>query len=219
MGKFIKKFSTDSERVVYEDSENYLEPYVSYVEGDNTVHYNKVETKLVVYYDIQDISAPTTIWTNFDNNVKSIEVDGTLLDSVVTTYQFSTTGEHIIKYEFNDPTTVGNSAPLFLNIGTIKRVVIPNTFTAIGSNAFANCTSLSSVTIGSSVTSIGERAFSGCSSLSSVTIEATTPPTLGGSLFNTSVSIIYVPTESVEAYKTANIWINYSSMIRPIPTI
>ena len=172
MARYLKSFGMDSERLTYEDSENYIEPYVSYVDENDSVHYNKVETKLVVYYDIQDISAPTTIWTNYDGGVvKSIEVDGTLLDSsLTTTYQFDSVGEHIIKYEFHNPTIVGNSAPLFYNLTTVKRVVISNTFTAIGNNAFLQCKDLTSVTIGNSVTSIGAQAFNYCSGLTSVII-------------------------------------------------
>lgn len=127
------------------------------------------ETKLVVYYDIQDISSPTTIFTNYDNSVKSIEIDGVLLDSVVTTYQFNSVGEHIIKYEFNNPTIVGSSAPLFLNLTTIKRAVIADTFTSIGNNAFNTC-SLTSISIPDSITSIGEGAFVSCISLANITI-------------------------------------------------
>ena len=145
-------------------------PNVSLCAQENEVHYNKVETKLVVYYEIQDTSAPTTIFTNYDNSVKSIEVDGELLDSVVTTYQFNSVGQHIIKFEFNDPTTVGNNAPLFYILTTVKRVVIPNTFTSIGHNAFNGCSSLTNITIGNSVTSIGDYAFVGCSGLTEVTM-------------------------------------------------
>ena len=42
--KYIKLFDIDSDRVSYEDSENYIEPYVSYVDGDNTVHYGGGDT-------------------------------------------------------------------------------------------------------------------------------------------------------------------------------
>jgi len=88
----------------------------------------------------------------------------------VTTYQFDSVGEHIIKYEFNDPTTVGNNAPLFSSIATIKHVVIADTFTSIGNYAFYDCTGLTSVTIPNSVTSIGTKAFYNCSALTSITI-------------------------------------------------
>ena len=52
----------------------------------------------------------------------------------------------------------------------IKEVVVNDSVTTIGSNAFFSCTGLASVTIGSCVTTIGESAFYGCTGLASVTI-------------------------------------------------
>ena len=52
----------------------------------------------------------------------------------------------------------------------IKRVIIGDSVTSIGNNAFRQCRFLTSVTIPNSVTTIGRSAFSGCSSLTSVTI-------------------------------------------------
>ena len=45
-----------------------------------------------------------------------MEVDGVLMDTVSTTYQFDSVGEHVIKYEFSDPTAIGNGSPLFSNV-------------------------------------------------------------------------------------------------------
>ena len=53
---------------------------------------------------------------------------------------------------------------------TIKKIVISNGVTSIGSSAFSGCSSLTSVTIPSGVTSIGPNAFRSCESLTSVTI-------------------------------------------------
>lgn len=52
----------------------------------------------------------------------------------------------------------------------IRSVVIPDSVTEIGDEAFRGCTSLTSITIPGSVTAIGDWAFYGCTSLASVTI-------------------------------------------------
>ena len=79
------------------------------------------------------------------------------------------------------------------------------------------CSSLTSMTIPSSVKTIGELAFGECSSLTSVIVEATTPPIINGSLFiDAPLSVIYVPQESVQAYKNTNGWSSYSSIIKAI---
>ena len=87
--------------------------------------------------------------------------------------------------------------------------------TTIGFGAFSNCDSLTSVTIGNSVTTIGDYAFYGCSSLTSVYCKATTPPAGRIDMFyyNASGRKIYVPMESVEAYKSANGWSDYADAI------
>ena len=54
--------------------------------------------------------------------------------------------------------------------GKGRKVVIPDSVTAIGDGAFWKCSSLTSITIPDSVTSIGDEAFDGCSSLRSITI-------------------------------------------------
>jgi hypothetical protein len=88
--------------------------------------------------------------------------------------------------------------------------------TSIGDRVFRSCSNLTDVTIGSGVTSIGVMAFTFCSSLASVTVNATTPPTLGGSAFDGTAAAlkIYVPAESVDAYKTA--WSAYADKIEAI---
>ena len=52
----------------------------------------------------------------------------------------------------------------------LTSVVIPDSVTSIGEDAFYNCSSLTSVVISDGVTSIGEYAFYNCSSLTSVVI-------------------------------------------------
>ena len=95
---------------------------------------------------------------------------------------------------------------------------VGDVISTIGEAAFADCDKLTSITIPSGVTSIGYSVFRDCSSLESVIVNATTPPTLGESAFdNTNDCSIYVPSESVETYKAASGWSDYSSRIQAIP--
>lgn len=115
-------------------------------------------------------------------------------------------------------TSIGQSA--FFNSTSLTSVTIPNSVTSIGSQAFSYCSSLTSITISNSVTLIGEQAFYNCTSLTSVTVKATTPPTLRSGVFSGTHSslVIYVPAESVDAYKAASGWSTYADKIQAIPS-
>ena len=110
-------------------------------------------------------------------------------------------------------TTIGDGA--FSVCSSLTSVTIPNSVTEIGEYAFGSCYSLTSVTIPDSVTTIGEGAFIYCNSLTSVYCKATTPPAGGSYMFggNASDRKIYVPMESVEAYKSASYWSDYADRI------
>ena len=94
-------------------------------------------------------------------------------------------------------------------------LVTENDITSIGERAFYNCISLTSITIPNTVTFIGFDAFRSCKSLTSVYCKAATPPSLDADVFyyNGSGRKIYVPTESVEAYKSARNWSGYADAI------
>ncbi len=114
-------------------------------------------------------------------------------------------------------TNIGNSA--FSTCRNLTSCTIGSGVTSIGENAFSYCVKLENIVIPSGVTTIGGRAFNNCSSLTSVTVLATTPPTLGNTnaFNNTPIGSIYVPSESVEAYKAATNWSAYASQIQAIP--
>ena len=65
-------------------------------------------------------------------------------------------------------TSIGGEA--FSRCTSLSSITIPNSVTSIGNYAFNGCSGLTSITIPNSVTSIGNYAFNGCSGLTSITI-------------------------------------------------
>jgi len=142
-------------------------------------------------------------------------------------------------------TSIGEAA---FRYSDIESITIPNSVTTIGKYAFETCVKLTSieipdsvsviedalfytlseagyrstletVVIGTGVTSIGSKVFSGCRAIQSLTIKAISPPTIVSDTFsNINDFPIYVPSGSVLAYQTADIWMNYASRIQAIPS-
>ena len=104
-------------------------------------------------------------------------------------------------------TTIGVSA--FGDCSSLISVTIGNSVTTIGGYAFYGCRSLTSVTIPNSVRTIGKKAFSGCKNVKQITSEAVTPPNCALYAFewvNTDECKLFVPKNSIDAYKKADGW-------------
>ena len=109
-------------------------------------------------------------------------------------------------------TTISSSA--FRDFVKLRKVSLPSTLTTISSAAFFGCSSLEEIEIPANVTSLSG-AFNKSSALRKITIRATTPPTVNAATFNNTLpnKVIYVPAESVDAYRTAWAEYGYSSFI------
>lgn len=114
-------------------------------------------------------------------------------------------------------TKIGQVA--FSGCTELKDITIPSSVTTIENAAISGCTSLETVTIPSSVTSIGSDAFVGCTSLNSMYLYSSTPPTVANGAFGgvPETCNIYVPAESVDAYKAASSWSARASYIQAMP--
>ena len=92
-------------------------------------------------------------------------------------------------------------------------VTIPNSVTTIADEAFGGCTNLQKVYIGKRVEAIGKYAFNNCTSIIQISSEAVLPPTCGLNVFagiNKSKCKLIVPKNSLDAYKQAYQWEDFS---------
>lgn len=122
----------------------------------------------------------------------------------------------------------------------LTSVDVPDTVTSISESAFKSCTSLTKVKLGNGVTGLNGYTFNACTSLTTLELgssirylgygetqsaqlstlicHATTPPTIMNNSFSFGSNYsIYVPAESVDAYKAATNWSTYADRIQAIP--
>lgn len=114
--------------------------------------------------------------------------------------------------------SIGTSA--FSNCRNLETpIIIGNSVTSLGNSVFFNCYLIPYIDVGTGVTSIGNQCFRYLNACQYVIMRPITPPTLGISNFVGSGSgtyPIYVPDESVEAYKAANNWSALADRIKPL---
>lgn len=114
----------------------------------------------------------------------------------------------------NDSSNPLCNASLCVNGEKIRSLIIPEGVTSICDRAFKNCISIESVTIPESVSVIGSDAFSNCNNLRDVYCKSPIPPVLNDVSSFTSYhsycwTNFYVPYQSLELYKTSEIWSSY----------
>jgi len=115
--------------------------------------------------------------------------------------------------------SLGSSA--FCNGFSLANVYISpaSSLTTLQRNVFNNCPALKSLTLPAGVTSIGDNAFYRCTNFNTLVLMSTTPPTLSttsaflSSGITATTGYIYVPEDSVEAYKTATNWSTFADRI------
>ena len=110
-------------------------------------------------------------------------------------------------------TTIGNNVLAFCH--ELEEVTIPEGVTTISSDAFCYSEKLRTIEFPSTVTYFGLTSLSNCDGLLSITFRGATPPTFVDVPVSHVSCPIYVPCESVDAYKNAlTRW--GSDRVRPI---
>lgn len=132
---------------------------------------------------------------------------------------------------------------MFFNAAFTGELTIPNSVTSIGDTPFYGCNFTGRLKIGNAITSIHNTCFDGLwyittveipnsvteiewgafwssENLTSVIMFGTTPPAIDEYVFSSYYYnpdfTIYVPYESLDAYKTANNWSDYEPYIKPM---
>ena len=205
MGKYIKFFKDNLERGTYEGSVDYIEPYVSYVEDDESVHYNISDIFCKLYLDdntVVNIEGEGLLTrdhiSDYINNIVKVELgkkctelqgyDGTT--DPVTTATFSGCSKLKEVYISTSLETIPDRA--FAGCTNLELISIPYSVTIIDANAFASCNNLKSVILPKNLTAIGDAAFVQCTSLKTVSGN-THLITIGNNAFNGCMSL-----ESIE---------------------
>ena len=151
---------------------------------------------------------PNLRWLLTDNGVLVITGKGKMNDYSRSLWSKSDIKRIIIG---DGVTTIEEFA--FFNCSKLTSVTIPNSVTTIGSRAFFYCSALTSVNIPNSVTTIGDGAFFYCTNITQISSEAVVPPTCESGVFfyiNTSKCKLIVPKNSLDAYKQAYQWEDFS---------
>ena len=109
-------------------------------------------------------------------------------------------------------------------------ITLSDSITDLSSGAFENCAGLKELTLPATVRFMGGYVFDGCDNLKQIVIKAETAPVMGidaaGSytIFdNCGVEKVYVPDDSLEAYKQATGWSRYPHLLdalsnKPLPS-
>ena len=216
MSKYLNVFNTLAEYQAFSASTEYVQPNVALVKETN-----------VLYYDYGN-NKPQADQSDFKLEIEETSVGGdkygidaitkvNYIPSTLTSLKSAFMGFRSIVNTPVIPSSVTNMNNTFQGCSSLVNAKdIPSGVTNMDFT-FSNCTSLvKAPTIPSGVIRIGYT-FQGCRSLKELTLLHTTPPTYTTTLKGcSSLETIYVPDESVDAFKTATGWSEFADKIKPL---
>lgn len=193
-------------------------PTICVCKEEDEVHYQPevYETMIVAKFWISNTGVTQVLYPEALPFYQGMEVDG-VATNIASSYTFSTTGEHTVKYKLNDNMTsyvpymsfwrciemtsvkipegviqIDRSA--FTTCTNLSSVTFPDSLSIISVESFCECTSLTSIIIPSNVTEIASQAFAYCSNLSRITSLARTAPIISDTFREVKTNgTLYVP--------------------------
>lgn len=212
---------------------------IAYKDGESSLVKSKEFIYTIDYIVFNDPEVERIMLANFDNDgdgkIKLAEAAditdiGTLFsnNNVITEFEELVMFENLKTLAFKAFENCTNLKRIDIsnidkfNVGTqfmsagIEEIVFNDNVTDIASSVVRNCQSMKRIVLGSSVETIGNLWASG-NTATTLICKATTPPSADWSLFNGfNPTNIYVPAESVDAYKADANWGKKASIISAI---
>ncbi len=178
---------------------------------NNIIFYTTTNGQPIVFNVISSLKKAEPTSHTYEYNIGTLVFDTPITSIGLYAFCYCTNLKAITIPE--SVTWIGDFA--FFDCSGLTNITIPESVTEIGERAFYGCSSLTSITIPNGVTTIGKSAFHHCTHLTSVYCKPTIPPLGNANMFadNASGRKIYVPSGSVEAYKTALYWSSYAGDI------
>lgn len=220
----IQKFTTAADY----SAATHSYPNVSWITSGDTLIYTAEEPTpptnipplngfdIAVTYNVTDASQEVQLTTTeYDaNEIEEMEVDG-VDETPSSTYRFSTTGQHVVRYKITSDTLYQTfkEVPniLYMNIGGNVSDIDNEALMHIQTTA-----TLLEIQLQSEFNSsyIASTAFWGNTSLEKLIVLDTTPPTISGNFLDSIDNCnIYVPSSAVNTYKSASGWSTYADRI------
>ena len=188
----VEYLDTDSVEEEINEAQQLDTTIENYSLEQNTDPYSEYGV-VTVYYDIQNITSATRLFASHYNNVCAITVDEEPVSPTRALYWFTTPGMHTVKYYFYNKYhcfEYGHGS-MFVGVEGISKIEIGESFNFIYRYLLSEAT------------------------IESLQINSLNPPVITGSGSMSLSCPIYVPTDSVEAYKSS--WSAYADNIQAIP--
>lgn len=192
---------------------------------------------ITIYYNITNTASTTPILYIAPTNFTGMKVNGNHTQNVTTTYKFPTTGINKVIYFMSETTTIQDNT--FKNITSLITTE-PLEASIIGQDAFQRTgltaitlpnvtlikgsffsTPLVKIDIGDKLETMGRSSFEGCrNTLRTFVIRTKIPPTVDAyGLHKLYETQFYVPSESLNRYKTAPGWDVFKNQMHTLEEI
>ena len=178
--------------------------------GANIVSNTYENGKGVIVFDGDVTAIPSSLFQG-SSGLRNIWLPGTVKEIAYQAFSGCSTLLNIYLQE--GLKVIGSDA--FRNCSSLRKLALPSTLETLGQSVIRGDNMLPQLVIPESIVSLGDYALYGSTGLTSISFLADTPPTLGfRALDETNDCPVYIPSSSMDKYKTAPRWKDYAARLK-----